>query len=122
MDPFDRRAHGDRYYGMINLLSGKAQEQIIDFLNWAFENPETQKIFKLLLGCDDPGPVINELWKYYIWGLNPSKSLVFKEFVIQYIPLSIATNFQDKDSDLSRKALLVGNVELKKRPIQELDE
>lgn len=90
-------------------------------MNWALNDPDIKDILELLLGCDDPYPVINELWKCYIWGIKPSESEVFKEFAIKYIPQSITLNFQKKDSDLSRKALLVGNVEVKKRSIEELE-
>lgn len=113
---------GDRYYKILNTLSGKAQDEIVGFLNWVFESPFASKIYKLLLGCDDPSPIIDELWFYYITGMEPDNSPTFKEFSIKYLLLSVATNFQSKDNDLSKKALFVGNVEIKKRPIEELQE
>ena len=122
MNPVKGIDHGDRYFRILNTLSGKAQGEISGFMNWVLDNPKIKNILKLLLGCDDPYPVINELWKYYIWGIDPSESLVFREFAIKYIPSSITLNFQKKDSDLSRKALLVGNVEVKKRSIEELEQ
>ena len=121
MMPMKPHDYGERYYRMINTLSGKAQDQIVEFLNWIFTDNYNKMIYKMILGCDDPSPVLDQLWYCYIWGIEPSKSLVFKEFVIKYIPLSVALNFQDKDSDLSRQALLVGNIGKEKRPIEELE-
>ena len=101
---------GDKYYGILNTLSGKAQEKFKKFFEFVFKDSELSDIYELLLVCDDPTPIINELWFYYITGMNPRESPTFKEFVVKYITLSVTTNFQRKDNDLSVKALLVGNV------------
>ena len=89
---------------------------MISFMDWIFDKKMTSNLYKLLLGCDDPSPIIEELWFYYITDMDPEQSPTFKEYAVKYILLSITANFQQKDNDLSKKALLVGNV-----PEKELD-
>lgn len=93
---------------------------IVEFLEFIFEDEGESNsskmplLYKLILGCDDPRPVLRELWKYKLWKRDPLASLTFKEFCFAYIPASVSLNFQLEDSDLSRKAIMVGNVTKKK--------
>jgi len=107
---------GDRYYRILNTLSGKAQEKFIAFFNSILNSPELSDIFEMLLACENPDPIVDEIWFYYINNEKPQESLSFKEYALKYIALSATTNFQQKDNDLSKKALLVGNI-----PEKELD-
>lgn len=115
---YSRTISADKYFDIVNFLSGQAQEMIVELLDFIFDDEENidrkkQKLrllYKLILGCDDPRPVLRELWKYKLWKMDPLTSLTFKEFCFMYIPSSISLNFQLEDSDLSRKALMVGNV------------
>ena len=84
---------GDKYYGILNTLSGKAQDKFKAFFNFVFSDPELSDIYELLLVCDDPSPIIDELWFYFITGMNPRESPTFKEFVVKYITLSVTSIF-----------------------------
>lgn len=113
---YGKTISADKYFDIVNALSGHAQEMIVEILEFIFDsekesNPAKLKLlYKLILGCDDPRPLLRELWKYKLWKKDPLTSLTFKEFAFMYIPASISLNFQLEDSDLSRKALMVGNV------------
>lgn len=120
MRQYNQPQLGDKYYGILNTLSGKARDKFIEFFQEVFKDEKLEPIFELLLVCDDPGPVINELWFYYQTGMKPMDSPTFKEFAVKYITISVSTSFQQKDNDLSRKALLVGNVPEKELEFDDL--
>lgn len=115
MSPSDPMS-SDRYWRILNTLSGKAQDELVKFMKWALDDMDLTHVYKVLLGCDNPDPILELIDLYYKMGLDPNESPTFKEYALEYIVLSTVKNLQEKDNDLSKKGLLVGNV-----PEQELD-